>query len=548
MRNISNTFRFMAIVVLAMTMVAGCALEKEEIPSVEAKKDVMVLLNIAAAQMQTKAIDDQTIKTVRIYAFDDSGTLLGHVYTEEISDIHMTLSVPEAQNTLPVEFYVIGNERAMYYDNSHISLSETTTIDNLKAIYYNSLYISENAIPMYGLHSQVININSGAQHTEGNHTGFLLNDSVNILLQRSLAKIGIYAAAMEGTVNNPVISKITFLSQGRRNDSYLFPAADRASLVERDADIQSLPNDRVFDMTDDGVDMLANNGIVTKRLAASNLDPDAVVTDYYTEVMSPIYVAELPHGSNAWNVMSDQTLRPAVFMIEYSSGEGTVVKKVDINMPEIQRNAFYQVRCLIKADGQLLVDVKVLPWDEGEDHELNFDFPTHTDPLLATSSLQLDGTYTPHVYGTPATMYYYDADPERGAFSVDFNMSYPIGGQWNPSIYGASESDYTIKVYKRGSTTPESDNLIVVTDAPLVEQWYTIKVIPTSADNVGNKFNLAVTYTPIYSGTAYSYLLQINGGEENNLAWSDYSPDESDGFDPSTVNIVITQIEEQTGF
>lgn len=548
MRNLLNTFKFAAVAVLAMTMAAGCVLEKEDMPSVDSKKDVMVLLSVSASEIQTKAIDDQALNTVRIYAFDEAGALIGHTFTDQVTDIHLILSVPESQATLPVEFYVVANEQAMYNNNSHITLSETSTIAELKEIFYNSLYLPAQSLPLYGLHSQTLNINVGESHTEGEHMGFLLNDHVTISLQRSLAKVGIYAAAEEGTVNNPVISKVTFLSQGRRSGSFLFPAETQTALESRDAQIVSSPNDRVFDLVEDDVDELANGGVVAKRLSAANVDPAATVTDYYTEIMTPIYIAELPFGSNAWNVEADQADRPAVFVIEYSSGSGTIVKKVDVNMPPIERNCFYQIRCLIKTDGQILVDVTVLPWEEGEDHELDFDLPTHSDPIVATSALQVDGTYAPHTYGTPATMYYYASDPERGAFSVDFNMSYPVGGTWNPSISGASSTDYVLKVYKRGSTTAESDTRVVVLDAPMADLWYTIKVIPVSAEKVGSKYTLSIAYTPIYSGTAYSYLLQINGGEENNLAWTDYSPVSDDAYTPSTVNVVITQIEEQTGF
>lgn len=548
MRNLLNTFVCAAVVVFAMTITAGCTLEKEESLSLESKKDVMVLLDLTVRPMQTKAIDDQALKTVRIYAFDNTGALIGHTYTEEMSEVHVILSVSESQPTLDVEFLVVANEQAMYYDNSHITLSENMTRTDLKNIFYNSLYVPAKTLPLYGIHHQTLNLNVGSAHTESGHTGFLLNDEVSIALERSLAKVGVYAAAVEGTSVDPIINKVTLLSAGRRDGSYLFPATDQTALEARDDNVDSYLNDRVFDLSEDGIDVLSNSGVVTKRLATSNLASNIAVTDYYTEIMSPIYLAEVPYGSESWNVEASQEDRPVILVIEYSFGSGTIVKKVDVNMPKIERNNFYQIRCLIKADGQIMVDVMVLPWEEGEDHQLDFDFPTHSDPLMATSSLQPDGTYATHTYGTPATMYYYAADPEKGAFSVDFNMSYPIGGKWNPSVTGTSGTDYTLKVYKRGSTTSESDNMVVVTDGPLAEQWYTIKVIPTLPENVGKKFSLSVTYTPIYGGAAYSYLLQINGGEESNLAWSDYSPIDDDAYSPSTVNIVITQIEEQTGF
>ena len=183
----------------------------------------------------------------------------------------------------------------------------------------------------------------------------------------------------------------------------------------------------------------------------------------------------------------------------------------------------------------------------GEDWELAFDFPTHANPLFATSTLQPDGTY-PSEYGKEAVMHFSgeEGDPgEAGAFSVDFNMSYPMGGRWMPTLYHASEDDYEVRVYERGSTAEQSLPITVESDAD--EIWYTIKVVPLKSGNVGRKTTLSVSYMTLWGGTDYSYLLQINGGEENNLAWVEKEPVTGDAYEASTVDIVITQVDTPAG-
>lgn len=550
MRTEFNIIKNAALAVLALVLAAGCISEKETSPVVDAK-DVMVMLNVTADDMQTKAMDESAIRTMRIFAFDQSGNQVGHVYSPVTAgSFHMILSVPDGQSSMAVDFYAIANEGAMFYDGSSILLSDNMTIDEINSIVYNSLVTTVEAMPLYGkLEDKTLALTVGSTHTVDGHTGFRLTEPVSISLSRSLAKVGVYAAAVSGVTTDPVISSITFKSAGRRNLSYLFPAADDVALKTRDASISSLSSDRVFDLVADGRDVLSNNGTVDKRLPASNIDVDAVVTDHYTEILAPFYLAELPYGSSEWNVPAGAEGRPMVLVIEYSLGAGTVRKYAEINMPAIERNHFYQVRCLIKADGQIYVNVSVNPWTEGEDWDLSFDFPTHNNPLFATSSWNdVEGKYQ-HNYQTPATTFYagISGSPvETGAFSVDFNMSYPTGGKWQPAIRDASNTDFELRMYERGSSEPLSDHTIVVTDENK-DRWYTIKVVPLKSENIGKKVTISIVYTNIYVGSDYSYLLQINGGEENNLAWTEFSPVADDAFEASTVDIVVTQIDTPTG-
>lgn len=536
-----------AVAILAVVLVAGCITDKYE--PVVSVKGAVVELSLSSSSMKTKAVDETAIKSVRIFAFDNAGELVGHIYKNAPSEgekFHMALTVPGDQSAVTVDFYAVANENAMYAGAGSVSLSENMTIDELKDVVYSSLITTYEAMPLYGvLEDQTLTLSSDL-HVDGNHAALKVKETVAVDLTRSLAKIGVYAAAVEGMTKSPVIQSITLESAGRRDVSYLFPAADDAALKARDAGIASLNNDRIFDLVADQEDMLSNAGVVAKQLAAQNTDPNSTVTDYYTEILSPFYLAEVPYGTDDWSVAADPSGRPVSLVIKYLLHEEDIDRYATVNMPPIERNTFYQVRCLIKSDGQIQVNVSVNSWEEGEAWDLSFDFPTHSDPLLATDSYNPGtGKYTEHVYGTAATMYFTgteSAPAEGGAFSVDFNMSYPIGGIWTPTISGASNDDFEVRLYERGSSTEISDKSVTVTDSNK-NKWYTIKVVPLKSSNIDSKVTLSISYTPVYTGADYSYLLQINGGEENKLAWVEKYPQSGDEFEASTVDIVITQVD-----
>ena len=528
------------VTMFAVALVAGCSLAKVGAP-VDAE-GVIVQLSVSAGDMQTKAIDESAIQTLRIFAFDQSGNPVGHIYEENPADdekYHMILTAFGDQGTISVDFYAVANEKAMYHSGSSVILSENMTAEELNDILYSSLVSTYEVLPLYGRLEDKGLVLTSEHHMTEDHAA-IVAEPVAITLSRSLAKIGVYAAAVEGTSANPVIQSITFVADGRRDVSYLFPASDLNSLRERDSQVASLKSDRVFDLNADGTDMLSNAGTVIKRLSEQITATDITVTDYYTEILSPFYLAEVPYGSDIWDVAADPSGRPVVLVIKYSLGAGTIEKYATVNMPAIERNAFYQVRCLIKTDGQILVTVSVKPWEAGESWDISFDFPTHSDPLFATNTLNPDETYAPHQYGSEATMYYKNGG-EDGAFSVDFNMSYPIGGRWTPTISDASNEDYELVIYERGMT--EKINVPITVTDETKEQWYTIKVVPLKSENVGKKATLSISYTPIYTGAEYSYLLQINGGDESSLAWKEKDPDPTDAHEASTVDIVITQVD-----
>lgn len=575
MKNFRNIFLKTAAAALAVTLAAGCVFEKEG-PSA-LTKDVMVLLDVSTSDMLTKAVIDggnegpttaeKKISTVRIYAFDSTGKQIGYADNDNKNDgkFHMVLQVPEGAATTTADFYVVANEGAMFYKNSAVTLSKQMTVDGLdglKAIQYSSLMQNTTDLPMYGIvKGYTLYLTQGTQHLDnkgGHPAGFLLTQTLNIELIRDLAKIGVYAVGdadalteTAGPEDRPRILSVTLNGAGRRNYSYLLPADNDAKLKERDATNPSVGVDRVFttDMLTDGG---RGKGVLAETMTKAQFDDTAILLDRApkAEILAPFYLAEVPYGSNAWNTPADPAGRPVVLTLEYSLSNGAEVKYQVVNMPAIQRNHFYKVFCFIKSEGTITLKIQVLDWETGDEWVLEFDYPTYSNPVPASSSFkqQTDGTwkYDSPVYGTPATMSYtYTLDQdgnqvvsEAGAFSVDFQMSAPEGQTWMPTFDGSS-SDFEIRIYERDSKARVRGQI-----AASAVTWYTIKVIPLKpldADGSLRKASLMITYTPSWLNELD--FLMINGTQDNNLAWTEHMPATGDIHEADIDKIVITQVE-----
>lgn len=571
MNSFCNIFLKMAAAALAVILATGCVFEKEG-PSGKTK-DVMVLLDVKTSEMHTKALIDggnedptaaeSNISTVKIYAFDSTtGTQIGYADNDNANGgkFHMVLQVPDGSATTQADFYVVANEGAMYYDNAAVSLAQQMTIEQLQALRYSSLMTNTTGLPMYGiLKNKTLNLTQGSQHLDaqrGHDAGFLLTETLSIDLYRDLAKIGVYAVGdsealteIAGPEDRPRIHSVTLNAAGRRNYSYLLPADD-ASLKTRDAQNASLTNDRVFtaDMLTDGG---RGNGVISETMTAAQFATTSEIIRRASkaEILAPFYLAEVPYGSDEWNTPADPAGRPVVLTLAYSLNASDVVKYVDVHMPAIQRNRFYKVFCFIKSEGTITLNIHVLDWEEGDEWVLAFDYPTYSNPVVASSSLkeQEDGTwvYDKHVDGTPATMSYtYTLDTEGnqvvsedGAFSVDFQMTAPEGQSWMPTFDGSS-SDFEIRVYERDSKVRVRGQITAS------QTWYTIKVVPLKsldADGSLRKVSLMITYTPSWLNELD--FLMINGAQDSNLAWTEYQPAADDIHEADIEKIVITQVE-----
>lgn len=489
MRRSINIILNTAICIFAAIISVSCLTEKEG-PSA-GRQNVMIELSVKAADM-TKATEaplssEAVINSLHVYAFYQ-GKLAGYAHKASgMESFYMDLELPES-GVHDVEFYLVANEDAMTYQNNAVTLSRTTTKAELKALKFN-VNASASAIPMYCVQTEALDVDALRElaNTEEGHEGhFVLAQTLTFKMNRSLAKIEVYAARESGASTVPQILGVSMLPGGTREYSFLFE--QEASVLNA---VPSMTGGRVIvpaavSITDEVV-----------KNSADALDPDN-----YTEVTSsPFYLPEVTYGSEAWNVLPESD-RAVVLHVQYTLGEGYELKNAYIYMPPVVRNTIYKVCIFISAEGQIIINYVVADWTDGQmwENGLDFNYPTHSFLRNKVPATAEDMASKP---ANPAVM------SETEPFTGYFQMSAPEEEYWTPTLMGLEASDCILRVY--GPDGLETYDRPIKADP---EGWYTIKVYPAAGKvDVGDEVRLAITYKPIWSDV--SEFLMINGTEGN---------------------------------
>lgn len=463
-----------ALAIIAAVLTTGCIFEKMDMP--KDLQNVMILLNVSADDMQTKATPtdmESKINSLHIYAFcngKSAGYMLRQV-TEQNTPFLMDLLLPaivqggtDAENTHDVQFYLVANAESMLNENVPISLDENTTQAELDALTFTGI-VQNSPLPLYCKHTEAINVANYTSTDAAGHEGhYCLDQKVTFSLKRSLAKISVYGAKPAGLSTSPRILSVEMLAKGTRQYSYVFEQTESV--------INAVPS-------------RANNLVLLSTpVSVGELSDSADKPASYTEVMTdPTYISEVAVGSDSWNVDSGHD-NAVVLKIDYVLNDGGQTKTANVYMPPILRNHHYKVLCLFSGEdeGQIIINLSVADW-EGHEWNLTFDYPTYSGPVKKTAGAAGSD-------GGEATMYY--SGTEEGAFSVDFQMTAPEGQTWNPTFFG-NPINYEIKVYDRASGTEVTTPLVAS------DKWYTIKVNPLKPENVGGVVQFGITYTPTWS-------------------------------------------------
>lgn len=485
MQKINNILRNAALFIVAAMMSVGC-LEKEEVST--GMQTVMIELSVSAQGM-TKAAPTESetvINSLRIYAFCGE-RLAGYATRGTIVEgepFYMDLELP-AEGTQDVDFYVIANEAQMDYENGVVSLTENMTRSQLEAIRYTGLH-SSSALPMYCITTEDINVSevSAAANTEAGHQGhFLLTKKVNLELSRSLAKISLYAAKVEGSSATPHILNAKILAAGTRLYSYLFPQSEQILNA-----VASHANDRTILSSQVAVSAAVQQGSA-QATDASN----------YDLVLADAYLPEVTYGSADCSVTSGNE-REVVLRVEYALDEAGEARTGFVYMPQIKRNTHYKVCILVSSEGQLIINYEVLPWEDNDIADIHFDYPTHSYLRESVPVTDADLMLKPTA---PAQM------SEAKPFEAYFQMTYPSNDSWTPTLMGPQAGNCTVVV-------EELDEFILheIPDdqwpISASEKWYKISVIPDPTKiEAGDEVKLAVTYKAAGFETV-EYML-ING-------------------------------------
>lgn len=500
MRKVNNIFFNIALCILAVCVSASC-LEKEG-PSAD-RQSVMIELRVYAEGM-TKATEaptdmEKVINSLRVYAFygDRAAGYIQRQATALGEPFYMDLELPET-GIHNVDFYLIANESEMAYENGRVQLSESMTKTQLEAVKFTGL-AERKALPMYCRHlAEPVNVDAvkAAANTEAGHEGhIILANPVTFTLERSLAKLSVYAAKAEGTVNNPQIMSVSLLNQGTREYSYLFPQTDAVL---------------------DGVPHRANNRIIMSSATevTSSVEKgsaEAADPSNYTEVAVGNYLPEVREGAAhddpayTWNKFAGldaDAARAAVLHIEYNLGAGQDLRNAYVYLPKVQRNHHIKVCILINAEGQILISYVVADWDWDEERMDSwfFDYPTHTFLWHMIPQNAEDLLSKP---AAEAVM------SESQPFIGYFQMTYPSSDRWMPTLEGLNASKCDVAVYDVTDLAAP-----VSVPVPASDQWYRIEVTPKTGHMLSDEtVNLAITYTP--GGLSESEYLLINGSHQD---------------------------------
>ena len=513
MRTVNNIFFKIALFILAACTSLSC-MEKEG-PSAD-RQSVMIELKVFADGMNTKATEaptesEKAINSLRVYAFygDRQAGYIQRQSTALGEPFYMDLELPET-GIHNVDFYLIANESEMAYENGLVQLSENMTKAQLEAIRFTGL-TEGTSLPMYCRHlAEPINVDAvtDASNTAAGHEGhFVLANPVEFTLERSLAKLSVHAARVEGATVVPRIGNISLLAKGTREYSYLFPQT-----------VEVL----------DGISQGANNRVVSADVvqvtsSVAKGSSEAADPANYTEVVSGFYLPEvregLPYDDPAyrWNTFTgaeEDAARSAVLHVEYSMAEGQELKNAYVYLPCIKRNSHIKVCILISAEGNVIINYVVADWEDNEMPDLRFDYPSHTYLL---ESIPAAGESAPSHASKEAQM------SETVPFRGYFQMTYPENDNWTPTLLGLNASECRIRVYDHTGNieVPGSQWPIQAS-----EDWYMIEVSPNAGHmEPGETVKLAISYTA--TGFETIEYMMINGTDQS-FYWPYHNSAEQD--------------------
>lgn len=277
------------------------------------------------------------------------------------------------------------------------------------------------------------------------------------------------------------------------------------------------------------------------------LDQDNCMNAYHSHVDNSILFVEGVNQKSRWlyvpefNVLhtainrplisvtlGDGTLVPLSFNDAISFGDynnGVMVPGTEYN---IVRNHIYRFTISGISAG-IEVEYEVLPWNDGGTWERGeFAYPTYHNPVMP--EIPTDSESSINITSHPV-MAYNNSNPEDGAFSVWFKMESPSGQKWLPIVNKAA-TDYNIVVYQDGTKVYDNSDEIMypATNLTASGEWYNIKVIPCSPENVGTSVEFGITYTQEWMPDGASTYLFING-KVDEIAWP------NSGDDPKIIKI-----------
>lgn len=495
------------------------ACNKEDHSPLSGERTVQVHMNVHTRAMDSSngtPTDESALHSLRIYAFSGDGNsskTVGHLYLSKddfnnitgTNSLLMDLKIKAEPTEQTLRFYAVANEVAMSTPGVEKLLNESTSETELNNFTFTLLNKpTDNGLPMFATDTVDINTGKTSPQTIPGHEGhYTLKEKVDFELERPMGKLGLFAAKVEGETETLIVTDAKILKKGTRLRNYLFPQSDEVlkQIVSKDKEI-------ILDLVKGGE---------VKNIS----DDDRKNPDNYTPLLDvPFYPFETPWGSTSWNTPGDE--KGAVLQIDYQFGDKTNTGLV--YLPRIIRNHYYAVCCLIRNSGKITVEYVVADWDDGGNYELDFAYPTYTNPI---QPMENAGFNQPTVYYNP------DPDSDEGTFKARFSLTAPVGQEWQPTLLNATPADYEITVYQSGEQGMQKMEPPYVSS----DKEYVIKIRALKPENVGRNVELGIGYIPRWDPGKMS-LLQINGTSGDTKWPGSNDPDKIviSQIDPTTAN------------
>ncbi len=521
MDSIKKIFGRIFVLVCLVGSLTGCY-EEDRAP-LSGERTVQVQLDVHTravdASTGTPTDEESALHSLRVYAFSDvdgSSTTVGHLYLTDglltSGSFLMDLKIKAEPTEQTLRFYAVANEGAMSTRGDEgKQLNESTSETELNNFSFTELQtpVATYGLPMFATQKVTVHTDKASLQTQdNNHEGhYTLTEKVKFELERPVGKLGLFAAKVEGEAETLTVTGAKILKEGTRMRNYLFPQTDEVlkDIASKEAEIK--------------LELVEGN--VGNTLSEDISETDRRNPDKYTPLLEvPFYPFETPWGSTSWNKPGDA--KGAVLQIEYKFGKKTNTGLV--YLPRIERNHYYAICCLMRNSGKITVEYVVADWDDGGNYELDFAYPTYTNPIQPMEGAS---------YSQPTVYYNPDPDSDEGTFKACFSLTAPEGQEWQPTLLNATPADYEITVYQSGEQGMQK------VEPPYVasSSEYVIKIRALKPENAGRKVELGIGYIPRWDPGAMS-LLQINGTSGQTIWPGSDDPEKIviSQIDPTTAN------------
>ena len=298
-------------------------------------------------------------------------------------------------------------------------------------------------MPMYADQKVSINVdNVGNPNTDAAHEGhFILQETVNLTLTRSLAKIEVYAAedAGEGSSTEVIASNAGIKITGVEivnpvAEGKLFPLADTESTPDPGTDVLM------------ELDLPENATENTVSVDKAVKDGNYTISGRYTPVTTAYYLAENDNGESSefsygefTNKEDLDTKAAGATALKISYKVGKSDKTGYVIMPPIERNTWYKVLARIKANGQVTLTLIVKDWKDIVREEINFE-----DHVSLSQNITWSGDVNQGTQDGKTVLTFKGTTIGQTA-TCSFGMDAPKGGTWYVTLTGGNINGFELE-------------------------------------------------------------------------------------------------------